>query len=54
MCSKKTCKILVVQQDFKAVGHQYSFFSIKYNKYSNSVTETLAFCVEKDNMGCYP
>lgn len=47
MRSKKTCKIFIVQQHSKAVGHQYSLFSIKYHKYSYSVTETLAFCVKK-------
>ena len=47
MSSKKTCKIFIVQHYSKAVGHQYSLFSIKYNKYSYSATETLAFCVKK-------
>lgn len=37
------CNIFIVQQHSKAVGRQYSLFTIKYNKYSYSVTETLTF-----------
>lgn len=44
--SKKMCKLLIVQQHWKAVGHEYSLFTIKYNKYSYSVTETLTCCIK--------
>lgn len=39
-------KIFIVQQHSKAVGPQYSLFTIKYNKYSYSVTETLTCCIK--------
>lgn len=39
-------KIFIVQQHSKAVGHQCSLLTSKYNKYSYSVTETLNFCIK--------
>lgn len=44
------CNIFIVQQHSKAVGHQYSLFTIKYNQYSYSVTETLTFGVKKHSV----